>query len=174
MTAHAMKGDRERCLEAGMDGYVSKPLQAQQLFEVIAGLVPTVAEAETDTPDQPAPTESVFDQDAALDRVEGNRELFQEIIGLFFDEIPGLLSAIHESMVRRDATALERVAHTLKGAMSNLSAKDAFAAALQLEMLGHGGDLTNVEEVYVELEKAIIRLKGVLAALVDVQDKDTI
>lgn len=152
-----------------MDGYVSKPLQAQQLFEVLAGLVPTLAEAETDTPDQAAPTESVFDKDAALDRVEGNWELLQEIIGLFFDEIPGWLSAIHQSLVRRDAKALERAAHTLKGAMSNLGAKEAFAAVLRLEMLGHGGDLTNVEEVYAELEKAITRLKGVLATLKEEQ-----
>ncbi len=165
MTAHAMKGDRERCLEAGMDGYVSKPLRAQQLFEVIAGLVPTLAEAETDTPDQTVATKSVFDWDAALDRVEGNKELLQEIIELFFDEIPKLLSAIHESLVRRDAKALERAAHTLKGAMGNLSAKEAFTAARRLEMLGRGGDLTNVEDVYAELEEAINHLTIVLAAL---------
>jgi PAS domain S-box-containing protein len=165
MTAHAMKGDRERCLEAGMDGYVAKPLQAQQLFEVIAGLVPTRAGAETDTPDHTAPSDSVFDRDAALDRVDGNRDLLQEIIGLFFDEMPRLLSAIHEAIGGRDAKALERAAHTLKGAMGNLSAKEAFAAALRLEMLGHGGDLTNVEAVYAEVEKAIDRLKGVLAPL---------
>jgi HPt (histidine-containing phosphotransfer) domain-containing protein len=166
MTAHAMKGDRERCLAAGMDGYVSKPLQARQLFEVIAGLVPTAADAGTDTPDQTAPTKSVFDRDAALDRVEGDKELLQEIVGLFFDEIPGLLSAIRESVARRDAKALERAAHTLKGAVSNLGAKDAFAAALRLEVLGRGGDLTDLEGAYAELEKAIIRLKGALAALI--------
>jgi len=165
MTAHAMKGDRERCLAAGMDGYVSKPLQARQLFEVIAGLVPTPIEAEIDTPDQTAPTGSVFDRNAVLDRVEGDRELLQEIVGLFFDEIPGLLSAIQESVTRRDAKALARAAHTLKGAVSNLDAQEAFAAALRLEVLGHSGDLTNVEEAYAELEKAIIRLKGVLAVL---------
>jgi CheY-like chemotaxis protein len=163
MTAHAMKGDRERCLEAGMDGYVSKPLQAQQLFEVIAGLIPTLAKAEIDMQDQTAPTESVFDRNAALDRVEGNKELLQEIIGLFFDEIPGLMSAIHDSMVRRDAQALKRAAHTLKGAVSNLGAEAACAAALQLEMLGRDEDLTNVEEEYAELEKAIHHLKEALA-----------
>ena len=166
MTAHAMKGDRERCLAAGMDSYISKPLQARQLFEVIAGLVPTPADAETDTPDQTAPTESVFDRNVALDRVEDDRELLQEIVGLFFDEIPGLLSAIQESVVQRDANALERAAHTLKGAVGNLGAKDAFAAALRLEVLGRGGDLTNIEEAYAELEKAIIRLKSALAALI--------
>jgi HPt (histidine-containing phosphotransfer) domain-containing protein len=148
-----------------MDGYVSKPLQARQLFEVIAGLVPAAADVEPDTPEQPAPTASAFDYDAALDRLEGNRELLQEIIGLFFDEIPGLLSAIDESLVQRDAKALERAAHTLKGAMGNLGAQEAFAAALRLEMLGYGGDLTNVAEVHAELEHAIIRLTGVLTAL---------
>jgi two-component system sensor histidine kinase/response regulator len=165
MTAHAMKDDRERCLEAGMDGYVSKPLQAQQLFEVIAGLVPTLAEAEADTPDQTAPTEPVFDRNAALDRVEGNWELLQEIVGLFFDEIPGLLSAVQESIACRDAKALERVAHTLKGAVGNFGAKGAFDAALRLEAMGRDRDLTNVAEAYAELEKEVTYLKGALAAL---------
>jgi two-component system, sensor histidine kinase and response regulator len=165
MTAHAMKGDRERCFEAGMDGYVSKPLQVQQLFEVIAGLVPTLARAEADTPDQTAPTEQVFDRNAALDRVEGNWELLQEIVSLFFDEIPRLLSAVQEPIARRDAKALERAAHTLKGAVGNFGAKGAFDAALRLEAMGRGRDLTNVAEAYAELEKEVTHLKGALAAL---------
>ncbi|MGE0824346.1 MAG: response regulator [Candidatus Binatia bacterium] len=165
MTARALKGDRERCLEAGMDGYVSKPLQAQQLFEVIAGLIPSLAEAGEGTPRQTAPTESVFDRDEALDRVDGNTALLRELVGLFFDEIPGLLATIHESVVHRDVKALERAAHTLKGAVSNLSAKDACSAALRLEMLGYGGDLTDVEEVYADLEKEITRLRSALTAL---------
>ncbi|HJY82170.1 MAG TPA: response regulator [Candidatus Binatia bacterium] len=165
MTAHAMKGDRERCLEAGMDSYVSKPLQVQQLFEVIAGLVPSLAEAEADTPEQTAPTEPVFDRNAALERVEGNWELLQEIVGLFFDEIPRLLSAVQEPIARGDAKALERAAHTLKGAVGNFGAQGAFDAALRLEVMGRGRDLTNAAEVYAELEKEVARLERALATL---------
>jgi len=178
MTAHAMKGDRERCLEAGMDAYVSKPLQAQELFAVIESVIPTptvaesgapgqatLAEAETGTPDQTAPAAAVFDRDAALDRVDGNRELLREIIGLFFDEMPGLLSAIQETVTHCDAKALERAAHTLKGAVSNFGAKGAYEAALRLEVIGRGRDLTHSKEAYAELEKEVARLGDALAVL---------
>ena len=123
------------------------------------------AEAETDTLDQTVPAEAVFDRDATLDRVDGNRELLQEIIGLFFDEMPGLLAAVQGTVTHRDAKALERAAHTLKGVVGNFGAKGAFDAALRLEMMGRGGDLTNVEETYAELATEVTRLKGALAAL---------
>jgi HPt (histidine-containing phosphotransfer) domain-containing protein len=173
-----MKGDRERCLAAGMDAYVSKPLEAQQLFAVIDSVLPTATraesgapgqatpiEAETGTLAQTAPAEAVFDRDATLDRVDGNRELLQELIGLFFDEIPGLLSTIQETITQCDAKALERAAHTLKGAVGNFSAQGAYAAALRVEMIGRSGDLTHVAEAYVELEKEIARLSEALIAL---------
>jgi two-component system sensor histidine kinase/response regulator len=165
MTAHAMKGDRERCLEVGMDAYVSKPLQAQQLFEVIESVVPAAAEAEAGMLDQATPAASVFDQNVALARVEGDRELLQEIIGLFFDETPGLLSAIQESIARRDTKALERAAHTLKGSVSNFDMKSVYDAALRLEAIGRNGDFANAEAAYADLEQKVAHLKVVLATL---------
>jgi HPt (histidine-containing phosphotransfer) domain-containing protein len=148
-----------------MDTYVSKPLQAQQLFEVIESLVPTLAETEMGTLGQTVSVEPVFDRNMILARVEGDKELLREIIGLFFDEIPGLLSAIQESITRHDARALERAAHTLKGAVSNFGAKSACDAALQLEAIGRGGDFTHSEEAYAGLEKEVTRLGGALVAL---------
>jgi len=178
MTAHAMKGDRERCLEAGMDAYVSKPLEVQQLFEVIESVLPSSSQKESGAPGDAPPAaggigpqgqrtlaEPVFDRAATLARVDDNRELLQEIIGLFFDEIPGLLSAIQESITHCDAKTLERAAHTLKGAVGNFSAKAAQQAALRLEMMGRSGDLTTVKEAYVELEKEVARLGDALTAL---------
>jgi len=167
MTAHAMKGDRERCLEAGMDAYVSKPLQVQQLIEVIEGLVPTGAEVETRAlrkaePSEAELSEGVFDQSAIWDRVEGNTELLREIIGLFFDEIPGLLSTIQESIAGRNAKGVERAAHTVKGAVGTFGAKDAQDAALRLEVMGRNGDFTNIEEAYSKLEKEVTRLGDAL------------
>ena len=168
MTAHAMTGDRERCLEAGMDDYVSKPLQVQQLLEVIERLVPTGTEVETGAlheaklPEGELP-EGVFDRNVTWDRVEGNKELLREIIGLFFDEIPGLLSTIQESVVGRNAKGMERAAHTVKGAVDTFGAKGAHDAALRLEVMGHRRDFTHIEEAYAELEKEITRLGGTLA-----------
>jgi PAS domain S-box-containing protein len=163
MTAHALKGDRERCLAAGMDAYVSKPLLAPQLFEVIESMIPpipTVAERDT-----PGHTASVFDRDLTLARVEGDRKLLQEIVGLFCEETPRLLAEIQSSILHRDAKALAQAAHTLKGSVGHFGAQAAFEAALRLEVMGRGGDLTQAEAVYAELANEVTRLEGALPAL---------
>jgi two-component system, sensor histidine kinase and response regulator len=173
MTAHAMKGDRERCLEAGMDAYVSKPLQTQQLLEVIESLVPTHADAETDrpgeaqtdTPGEAEPPEPVFDRNAVLARVEGDRELLRELVTLFLDESPGLLSEIQQSIARRDGKALERAAHTLKGSVGNFGAKRSYDVALKLEMMGRAADFTNAQEAFAQLQEEIVGLDNALTAL---------
>ena len=173
MTAHAMKGYRECCLEAGMDAYVSKPLNPQQLFEVIDSVVDPSAQAQTGTLSEAGSPEPVFDHDLLLARVEGDRELLLEIVGLFFDETPGLLSEIRESVARRDASALERAAHTLKGSVGNFGAKGAYDEALKLEIIGRGGDVTNAEEAYARLEDEIARLKVALGALKEKEPSGT-
>jgi CheY-like chemotaxis protein len=163
MTAHALKGDRERCLAAGMDAYVSKPLLAPQLFEVIESMIPPIPTvAERDTPDH---TASVFDRDLTLARVEGDRKLLQEIVGLFCEETPRLLAEIQSSILHRDAKALAQAAHTLKGSVGHFGAQAAFEAALRLEVMGRGGDLTQAEAVYAELANEVTRLEGALLAL---------
>jgi len=165
MTAHAMKGDRQRCLEAGMDAYVSKPLQARQLLEVIESLVSTPAGAEMSSLDEAGPLEAAFDQNVALARVEGDTELLQEIVALFSDEAPRLLSEIRESITHCDSKALERAAHSLKGSVGSFGAQGAFDAALRLEVMGCGGDFTHAAEACVALEKEVARLERALAAL---------
>ena len=165
MTAHALKGDRERCLEAGMDAYVSKPLHAQELLEVIERMVPAATAAETGSLDEVEAPVSVFDRNMALARFGKDRELLQEIVVLFLDEAPRLLSEIRASITRRDANALERAAHTLKGAVGNFGARSAFEAALRLEVMGRDGDFAKAAEACVELEKEIARLERALAAL---------
>jgi HPt (histidine-containing phosphotransfer) domain-containing protein len=158
-----MKGDRERCLAAGMDAYIAKPLQAQQLFEVIEHLVPAAGPAR-EAPGDAEPPAVVFDQNAILARVEGDRELLQEVVGLFFEETPGLLSAIRESITRCDGKALEQAAHSLKGTVSNFGAQAARDAALRLEVVGRDGDLSHAEPAHVELEREIARLTRALTA----------
>jgi CheY-like chemotaxis protein len=108
MTAHSLKGDRERCLEAGMDAYVSKPLHPQQLFEALASVVPQVSNAEgavsTATAADAAKT---FNRAAALKRVDGDVELMKELVGLFLGECPQWLGEIREALSCRDATKLQ-------------------------------------------------------------------
>ncbi|MDQ5851613.1 MAG: Hpt domain-containing protein, partial [Chloroflexota bacterium] len=109
--------------------------------------------------------EPVLDRNVALDRVQGDRELLQEIVELFFEETPALRAQIKEAMARRDAKVLERAAHTLKSSVGTFGAKAAFGAALRLEMVGRSGDLADAEAAYAELEAELARLEPALAAL---------
>jgi len=175
MTAHAMKGDRERCLEEGMDGYVTKPIQPQILFDAIEALLPAAPVGEPDpiaaarpgappSIDAEAGTE-LIDRAQVLRRVGGDLDLLKELTEIFLEECPQLLTSVREAIAGRDGEALERAAHKIKGAVSNFSAHAAVEAALQLETMGREGDLTGAESVCVALESSIERLKPALAAL---------
>ncbi len=161
MTAHAMKGDRERCLEAGMDGYVSKPIRAQELYDAIAAVLPM-------KPLPPPPTEEaaaapeVLNMNEALEAVAGDRDLLSELARLFLDELPRQRSGLREAVARADASQLRNVAHALKGAVSNFAAHAAAGAALRLEMLGREGKTTGAAEAFAELERELERLIPVL------------
>jgi CheY-like chemotaxis protein len=183
MTALAMKGDRERCLEAGMNGYVSKPLQPAELFETIeqfaavrdSGMLTatgaiTVSSQETQrlapalssrTALQQAP---YFDKAAALEHTGGDEELLRELLMAFVEEYPPLLERIGDAIARCDARQLERAAHTLKGAAGAVAAEAAYDAAQRLEVLGRTGQLVEAEPVRAELEDALKRLQGSLSS----------
>jgi CheY-like chemotaxis protein len=162
LTAHAMQEDRERCLAAGMDAYLSKPLQASQLFQLLDRLVPgTVPMPET--AGTSASDGTVFDRQATLARVKGDREMLQEIVRLFFAEAPALLARIQTAIAHGDGRALERAAHSLKGTVMSFGAQAAGAAALRLEVLGRGGDWTQAITACAELEREIAQLGNALA-----------
>jgi CheY-like chemotaxis protein len=182
MTAHAMKGDREQCLARGMDGYVSKPIQGEDLFAAIETAVPVQAGGpspespqevldkatiEAAVPVQPGgpPPElppEVLDKATLLDRVEGDMELLGDMASMFLQECPRYLLEVRQAVARRDAAALQSSAHTLKGSVGNFAALKAAQAALQLEMMGREGDLAKSEPALRELEVEIERLKPVL------------
>jgi CheY-like chemotaxis protein len=136
MTAHAMKGDRERCLEAGMDEYLTKPLDSRRLCEVVEALA---------AGNLPAPLLSVSDagqlelSEQVLARVGGDRQLLVEISRLFVDDAPGHLAKIQQALETRDADMLRRAAHALKGAAANFEADSVVAAARVLEEIGRDG-----------------------------------
>jgi PAS domain S-box-containing protein len=162
MTAHAMKGDRERCLEAGMDAYVAKPIQPGELAEAINRLV-FAAPTNTGAPAEPDPGAPV-NRAAALERVGGDLDLLGELAGMFLEGCPQQLAELRAAIDRSDAAAVQRLAHDLKGAVGALGAGPAFEAALRLETMARGGDLAEAGAACAALEEALTRLRPVLAA----------
>jgi len=164
MTAHAMEEDRKRCLEAGMDVYTSKPIRISELEQTIAQLIspPDPAKVPVSEADQP---DIVIDHAAILAGVDGNRRLLRELVRLFFADCPQRLAEIKEAIRRGDAVALGRAAHTLKGSVGNFAAKNAYAAAQRLEIMGRDGDLDTAGEACVTLESEVALLSEELRKL---------
>jgi PAS domain S-box-containing protein len=159
MTAHAMKGDRERCLAAGMDGYTSKPIRIGDLEPAIAQLVNPSKPAEGPLPEATR-EDGVIDRVALLAGVDGNRRLLRELVRLFLADCPQRLAEIKEAVRRGDSEALRIEAHTLKGSVGNFAAKHAFAAAQRLEIMGRDGDLAEAGDARMALELELARLTG--------------
>ncbi|HME00706.1 MAG TPA: response regulator [Terriglobia bacterium] len=162
MSAHAMKGDRERFLEAGMDGYVAKPVRPKDLFKAVEGWAAPTPTLESSAPAARSAAEAM-DRDAARERLGGDSELLVELAGLFLDECPRLLSEIRCAVARRDGKALERAADSLKGSVANFAAATAMEAAASLAQMGRQNHLEPAPEACAALEAEIEGLKEALA-----------
>jgi CheY-like chemotaxis protein/HPt (histidine-containing phosphotransfer) domain-containing protein len=166
MTAHAMGGDREKCLAAGMDHYVTKPIDQKRLFEAVESFFTHRRSGEPATMDETKVILS-FDPNVVLRRVDGDRDLLREVAGLFFEDTPRLLAEVHNAITRGDGNALERSAHTLKGSVGNFGARVASEAAHRLEQMGRQGDFAHASETFAELEGQITLLIPALEALLN-------
>ena len=155
MTAHAMKGDRERCLAAGMDEYLTKPLDPRQLCALVEQMAGGAASGHTGGELIAIPTE-------VLARVGGDRELLAEISRLFVDDAPRHLSKIREALSARDGEALRRAAHGLKGAAANFDAEGVVQAARTLEEMGRTGEFDAHEAAWQTLSVETDRLISML------------
>src|SRR5216683_2811805 len=166
MTAHAMKGDCERCLAAGMDGYTSKPIRLRELEQAIAQLISLPKPSKIPV-SEGSHADGVIDRAALLAGVDGNRRLLRDLVRLFLADSPQRLAKIKEAVRRGDAEALRIAAHTLKGSVGNFAAKKAFAAAQRLEIMGRDGDFDKAGEACKALESELARVTeelGLIAA----------
>ena len=162
MTAHAMKGDRERCIAAGMDSYVSKPVRASQLFQVIESVL-APGEKTAATPDSHTSDESVVNWSEALEGTEGDHELLLNTAEAFLEESPRLLATIRDTIAENAAAELETAAHALKSTLGFFGATTASDAAAVLEEMGRNGNLEGAEETLTSLQRDMARLIPVLA-----------
>jgi PAS domain S-box-containing protein len=163
LTAHAMKGDRERCLMAGMDGYLSKPIKTQELFELIAKLVKISIKTEENSKASHLPKE-IFVKNALREGVDNDSGLLAQIVELFFEHCTDQLSQVEEAIARKDCNALMRSAHTLKGSLSNFAAEAASNLALKLETMGRNNSVEGADETLQNLKNEIEQLLPALSA----------
>jgi PAS domain S-box-containing protein len=158
MTAHALKGDRELCLEAGMDEYISKPIRAESLFRSIQRVV---APSRFQVPERDSL--SIVNWDEALDAVGGDRQILKTLIESLVEEAPAMLDAIQRAVRAGDTPALRLAAHTLKGAVRYFGATAVFKSAFRLEGMGQDGDLETAPEVLAALESSMEQFLAALA-----------
>jgi two-component system sensor histidine kinase/response regulator len=164
LTTRALPEAQQRCLEAGMDGYISKPIRADEFLAVVEGFLPATASEIVGNP-MDTQTEAVFDRSAALSYVDGDFALLREMAELFLADYPQQMAKIEAAIASGDSQALMRAAHALKGVVGTFAAKAAYEAALRLETMGEHGDLLEARDVYACLETEMSRLISVLAKL---------
>ncbi|MGM0490005.1 MAG: ATP-binding protein, partial [Planctomycetota bacterium] len=149
LTAHAMAGDREKCLSAGMDAYLAKPLRPQRLVELIESVASLKPQGEpAETPSESSPREQPgFDLDHALQSLDNDNDLLLGQMKFFLQDTPGLLTQLEEAIEADDARSVQLAAHRLKGTLARYAYQDAVATALELENKGKSGQLDGASQL---------------------------
>ncbi len=169
LTARAMKGDRDACLAAGMDGYLAKPVRVEELLAALDRAAPPDARSHEPEEEarQPAvpPKGPVVDREQALRSMGGDPGLLAEMAALFAQDAEMLLDEVRKAVAAGDVGRIERASHRLKGTLLTFGAGPAAEAALALESLGRSGEVSGAEPALAALEAELERLRPELAEL---------
>lgn len=168
ITAHASHEDRERCLQAGMDGYVSKPIQIVELLEAIARVIPSHTQNAAQATSS-VRWADVLDYGGLLTRVNGDVALLQELVTLFLEDYGQRLACIQDAVAQADWQELERVLHSLKGTVSNFAAHAVLEVILRFEAALVTGKPHTIAGAHTALVDELERLKKTLMELVKVR-----
>jgi len=170
VTANAMKEDRDICLAAGMDDYISKPIRVSELVEALEKSRPVAQEESAAAVSPPESGPSPLDP-AALERLremgEGDEGFVASLVETFLDHAPKMLAELRRSMDCGDAESFYRAAHTLKSNAATMGATELLEISRRLEEMGRGGELPESQLLVLaeqELERAKVALEAVLAA----------
>ena len=178
MTAHAMKGDRERCLQSGMDGYVSKPVRSADLLAAIEATmararraappsqsleaaVPQPSEKATCSPAEPEAS-LIVDWQVVLSRMDDDEELLREVVQIFISESDQMLADVRDALRSASPSEVRRTCHFLKGAVSYFTTKEPYQCAFALETMGAEENLGAAQAVFDRLETSITQLRTCL------------
>jgi HPt (histidine-containing phosphotransfer) domain-containing protein len=162
MTAYAIKGDRQRCLAAGMDEYVSKPISSKKLFGAIEALLPreskpeSIAEADAHT----------LAKQSLLKAFDHDWDLFKELVDIFSSDYPGMLNTMREAYHSQDTETLSRTAHSLKGMLRNFQAEAAADTAFYLEKKAKEQKMKALDQIIEKLAKQTAAVDKLLQDLV--------
>ncbi|MGH9684969.1 MAG: response regulator [Candidatus Acidiferrales bacterium] len=163
VTAHAMKGDRERCMRAGADDYVTKPIKTDELFASIRKLaLPNASEISGDSHSKKKKGKFVFDLAEVLERVEGDRDLLYQLACLFEEECSKLLGEMRDAIVRKDEVRFSELAHTLKGSSANFGGRTVSAAIENMSASATARDWDAVNDRFIAVEQEMSRLNAEL------------
>ncbi len=172
LTAHALRGEREKCIAAGMDDYLAKPITPDALYATLRHWLPKTSESAPESPAPPVEASPAEAEEPILDATvlenfrqlqePGEPDVVAQLIDLFLRELPDKLAAAQDALTNRDAARLAKAAHTLKGSSANIGARRAARVCLELEQLAKANRLDDAEQTFARLQQEYAYVRDAL------------